>query len=176
MTVVYPEGTPTLGNTSITAVLAVADEDSPKLATEINAATSVNISCYLYDDGWTPGGTQTKQTKKRRLCSKRDVEQLFTATYTIGALRYTHDPQAADAGAGNEARELMQAGTKLYLIERQGLDAREDALAVGQHTLSHYVELGEQFWSTDTDDNGEYFIMQEVAYVNDGPVRGVIVT
>lgn len=176
MTAVYPEGTPTLGNTRVTAVVAIADMTAPKVATELNAATSVDLSCYLYAEGWSPSGTQAKQTKKRRLCTRRDVESLHTVTYTIGALRYTHDPQAPDSATGNEARELLQQGMKVYLSERQGKDAVDEPNVVGDRFRSHYLELGEQFESADTDENGEYYIMQEVAYVNDGPVVGVAVT
>lgn len=176
MTVVQPEGTPTLGNTKVAAVVTVADLAAPKLATEINAVTSVDISCYLYADGWTPSGSQAKQARKRRLCSRKDVESLHTVTYTIGALRYSHDPQAADAAAGNEARELLQQGVLINLVERQGLDALEDPFTVAERVRTHYVELGEQFESADTDENGEFYIMQEVSYVNDGPVVGIIAT
>lgn len=175
MTIVYPEGTPTLGNTKVKVALAVANMASPSLATEVDAATSVDLSCYFYADGWTPSGSQSKQTKKRRLCSKRDVEQLFTATYTVGALRYLHDPQGADTDTGNEGRELLKAGTKLYFIERHGKDAEDEPFAAGDRVRVHYLEVGEQFESIDTDDNGEYFILQEVAYVNDGPVSGTLV-
>lgn len=174
MTVVYPEGTPTLGNVKVKAVASIADLTAPKLATEIDAGTSVDISCYLYADGWTPSGSTAKNTKKRRLCSRRDVEQLSVTTYSVGALRYTHDPQGADADTGNEARELLQEGTKIYFVERQGLDALDEPFAVGDRVLTHYLELGAQIESNDTDENGEFYIMQEVVYVNDGPKVGIV--
>ena len=65
-------------------------------------------------------------------------------------------------------------GTKVYIIERQGGDAETDAWAAGDHVLTHYVELGEQFRLPDPDENGEFFIQQEVAYVNSGPVAGIL--
>lgn len=177
MTVIYPEGTPTLGNTKVQAVVTIADATAPKLATEINAATSVEISCALLAGGWTPDATTAKGERARRLCSKKGREVLNITTYTIGALQYVHNPQADDTAAGNETRELLVEGTKIHLLERQGLDAEDDAWAVGQHTIDHYVVLGPQIRSGDrTDENGEFFITQELVYVKDGPVNGVIAT
>lgn len=174
MTVVYPEGTPTLGNVKVKAVASIADLTAPSLATEVNAATSVDISCYLYADGWAPSGATAKSTKKRRLCSKSDVEQIDVTSYTVAALRYTHDPQGADTDTGNEARELLAEGTKLYFVERQGLDAMDVDFTVADRVRTHYLELGPQIESIDTDENGEFYIMQEVVYVNDGPKVGTI--
>lgn len=174
MTTVYPEGTPTLGNTKVAVAVAVASLTAPKLATEVNAATSVDISCYLLSDGWAPTGEQAVNTKKRRLCSKKDAEQLGPTTFRVSALRYIHDPQGADADPGNEARELLKEGTKLYFIERQGLDAQDEPFAALDRVRTHYLQLGEPVESIDTDDNGEFYITQSVVYVNDGPVVGIL--
>lgn len=177
MTVIYPEGTPTLGNVKVKAVVSVADMAAPKLATEINAATSVDLSCFLQKEGWAPAASTAKGTRKDRLCSKTSAEQFNRTTYTIGALRYVHDPTANDAAAGNEARELLQEGLKIYLIERQGLDAEDVAFAVADRVRTHYVELGPQIESMDPDDNGEFFIMQDVVYVtSQGPIVGAVAT
>lgn len=175
MTVVMPEGTPTLGAVKVKAVLSVTDTAAPKLATEINAGTSVDISCHLLADGWMPSAETAKTTKKRRLCSKSDTEQLSTTTYRVGALRYIHNPQAADAAANNEARNLLKSGLKFYFVERHGLDAQTGAFAVGQHVRTHYLVLGPQIRMNDPDENGEFYILQEVAYVAaGGPVDGIV--
>lgn len=172
-----PEGTPTLGAVKVKAVTAVADPTAPKLATEINAVTSVDISCHLLVDGWTPSAETAKQTKKRRKCSKKDTEQLGVTTYRLAALRYIHNPQAADATAGNEARQLLKAGLKFHFIERQGKDAQTAPFAVTDRVRDHYVVLGPQIEMDDPDENGEFYIYQEVAYVTaDGPTPGVVAT
>lgn len=177
MTVVYPEGTPTLGNTKVAAVLSVAAIAAPKLATEISAVTSVDLSCYLMASGFNPTATTNKGTKPRRLCSKRTLEQFNASTYGFDALQYVHNPQGADIAVGNEARKLLVEGTKLYLVERQGLDAQNDGWTVAEQVITHYVEMGPQIRSGDrTDENGEFYITQEVVYLNNGPVNGVIAT
>ena len=177
MTVVYPEGTPTLGNTKVTAVLSVANLAAPKLATEIGAVTSVDLSCYLMASGFNPTATTNKGTKPRRLCSRRTLEQFNATTYGFDALQYVHNPQGADIAVGNEARKLLKEGVKVYLIERQGLDAQTDTWTVGEFSIGHYIQLGPQIKSGDrTDENGEFYITQEVIYLNDGPVDGIIAT
>lgn len=175
MTVVFPEGTPILGNTKVLATPAVASMAAPSLATEIGAATAVDLSCYLLPDGWNPTGTQGKGTRPRRLCSKTTQERLNTVAWAGPTLRYIHDPQGADADAGNEARELLVEDATLYFIERMGLDAQDDPFTATERVRTHHLRLGAQIPSGDrTDENGDFFIMQETEYVNEGPVDGVV--
>lgn len=175
MTLVMPEGTPTLGAVKVKAVAAVAVLTAPKLATEINAVASVDVSCHMLADGWNPSAETAKQTKKRRLCSKKDTEQLSTTTYRLAALKYVHNPQAADAAPANEARQLLKEGLKFYFVERQGKDAQTAPFAVADRVRTHYVVLGPQIEMNDPDENGEFYIYQEVAYVTaDGPTPGVV--
>ena len=177
MTIVMPEGTPTLGAVKVKAVLAVTAIAAPRLATEINAVTSVDVSCHLLADGWLPSAETAKQTKKRRLCSKKDTEQIGVTSYRVAALKYVHNPQLADAGAGNEARQLLKEGLKFYFVERQGKDAQTAPFAVADRVRTHYLVLGPQIEMDDPDENGEFYVYQEVAYVTaDGPTPGVVAT
>lgn len=172
MTVVFPESTPVLGNIKIKVCVAIADMTAPKLATEINAATSVDMSCAFTADGWKPSKTQNKGTKKRRLCSKSDVEQLNPALNAIDQLIYSlGDPQNPE----DTIATLMADGAKLYVVERLGMDAEDTAFAVGQKVRTHYIELGESYPMYDTsDDNAEFLTCQNAVYVARGPVDGVI--
>lgn len=173
MTTVYPEGTPTLGNTKLAALVAVAAPAAPKLATEINAATSVEISCFVYPAGWNPTGTQGKGTKPLRLCTKTQRDSLNRIAWTAPTLQYVYDPQAADSAVGNEAKELLVEGAIVYIVERRGIDS-DDPFATTQQVRTHHLRLGAQIPSGDlTDENGEFFITQETEYVTD-PVDGVI--
>lgn len=176
MTLVYPEGTPTLGNTKV-AILASAPADLTAigLAADIGAATTVDASLHLYPAGWAPTATTNKGEKPARLGSKRTLQTFNRTAFDLGDLQYVHDPQEVDSAAGNEVRELLQPGAKVVIVERQGLDAEDDAFAVGDHYIAHYVEVNEQIRSGDrTDENGEFFITQSAIYVNDGPVYGVL--
>lgn len=175
MTVVFPEGTPTLGATKVQAVVSIAAPAAPKLATEINAATSVEISCYLMANGWNPDASTAKGTKAPRLCSKTQQEQLNRTTWTIPDLMYTYDPQGADSAPGNEAKELLVEGARIHFLERRGPDAQDDPFAVGNRTRDFYLELGPQIDSGElTDENGEFYIKQSVVLVGERPVAGVV--
>lgn len=175
MTVVYPEGTPTLGATKVKAVLAITDLEAPSLADEIDDASSVDISCFLYPAGWSPTGTTAKGTKPNRLCSKTTIEQLNRTTWTLGDLQYVYDPQDDDSADANAAKAILTEGTSVYLVERIGLDSDDEAFAVGQQVRVHYVTLGAQIPMGDrADENAEFYIMQSLVYKNSGPVDGVI--
>lgn len=176
MSIAIPEGTPTLANTKLKAILSIANQAAPKKATEIDAVTSLDFTVYAFADGWAPTGSQAKGTARRRMASARSVERLNTVTYSLAALQYSHDPKTADSAPGNEARELLKAGLKIFFGEGQGIDGEEGEFEVGDQMRSHYVELGEQIWSGDqTDENGEFFIMQELVYVTTrGPVIGTV--
>jgi len=176
VTVVSPEGTPTLGNTKVQAVVSIATMTAPKIATEVKAATSVDGSFYLYPAGWTPNGDTPKGQKPPRLGSKKTAESLNRTQYTIGALQYVHDPQTADSAPGNEMRELCQSGQEIFFVERMGPDAETVDWTVGQRVLVHHLRLGPQIESGDrTDENGEFFISQAAVYVTgDGPVVGIL--
>lgn len=176
MTVVYPEGTPTLGNTKVVAAVAVADMEAPSLATEIDAGTSVDMSCFLLNNGWNPDATTAKGTKQPRLCSKTQQEQLNRTTWTIPDLMYSYNPQEDDTDPDNAAKALLTEGTRVYFVERRGLDAQDDAMAVGDRTRTFLLELGPQIDSGDlTDENGEYYIKQSAVLLGEAPVRGVVV-
>jgi hypothetical protein len=176
VTLVIPEGTPTLGNTRVKVLVTMPSLTAPSLATAINAVTAIEISCHLFPEGWNPTGTTAVGTRRARLCQKSQVEVLNRTTYAAGALQYVFNPQLADAGVGNEAKLLLVQGAKLYFVERLGLDSQTVAWAATQRIRTHYLELGPQIVSGDrTDENGEFFITQTAVYVNGaGPVDGVI--
>lgn len=172
MSIIYPESTPVLGNVKVKVCVAVADMTAPKLATEINAGTSIEMSCAFMAAGWTPTASQGKGTKMRRLCSKSDVEQLNPALFSVGALQYSlGDPQDEET----TIKSLLVEGAKLYFVERLGLDAEDTAFAVSQAVRTHYLELGCPYRVYDTTaDNGEFYVQQEVVYVSRGPIDGVV--
>lgn len=165
---------PALGNVKVLAAVSLAAPAAPALATELSAATTIELSCALMSDGFKPNADQSKTTKRRRLCSKSDSEILGPTTYKFDKLMYsTGDPQDPDT----DTVDLMVEGAKVYLVERLGLDA-DDALAVAQKVRTHYVELGAPVRVYDAGaDNGEFYIEQELVYVGGtGPVDGAIAT
>lgn len=176
MTIYYPEGTPTLGNIKVVAAVAVADETAPKLATEVKAASSVELSMALYPAGWNPGATVNKGTKPPRLGSTTQQEQFNRTTYTLASLQYVYDPQADDTDPNNAAKAMLTEGSEVYILEGRGISAEEGDFAVGTRTRSHHVRLGPQIPQGDTtDENGEFYMLQDITYVGSGPIDGVVV-
>lgn len=177
VTFVYPEGTPTLGNTKVIACAAVTNKAAPSLATEINAVTSVDMSGYFIAGGWNPDATTAKGTKLARLFSKTTQERFNKTSWVISDLMYTHDPQAAIGAAGNEAKNLLVPGAHIIFLERRGLDAQTVAMATTQKTRAFILELGPQIDSGDlTDENGEYYIKQAAILIGEAPIAGVVAT
>ena len=176
MTIIMPDGVPTLGATAVKAVVAVADMTAPLLATELEATSSVDISLFLSAAGWNPNAASNKGTRPARLGSKTQRDTFNRTTYSLATLQYVYDPQGDDTVAENKAKALLLEGVTIYLVERLGLDAEDDAWAVGQKTRTHKVTLGVQSVGGDrTDENGEFVLMQDAIYANlEGPVDGTI--
>lgn len=176
MTVVFPEATKVQGNTSVTVVQTIADMAAPKLATEINAATSVNVSCFLYS-----GGVGTSTTNKgeapRRLCTTETFQQFGNTTYEVTDLMYVYDPQGDDADEANEAKAALTEGSDVYLVIRKGLDAQSTAYATTQQVDVWHVRLGPQNRSqTGDDDFSEFAITQSVIVLESPEYDAAIVT
>lgn len=165
MVVIMPEGVPVLGNTSVRWVATIADAAAPKLATELNAASpaSLDISCYLLADAWEPAQDVSKGSAPRRLCERSQFERFTTTTVQLGDLRYVISPQAAAASDGKKAYEVLTEGLSGYFVERLGLDAKTSAWAVGQFVNVIPVTLGPRLIVGDTDENGDYTVMQPVS-------------
>lgn len=165
MTVIYPEATPAYGNTSVTAVLTIAAPTAPDLSSEVNAVSSVDVSCYLYGD-FSASSNTNKGNAPQRLCTTDQLEQLGSTTYTVADLQYLYDPQEDDADEANKAKVTLAEGVELWLVERNGLSAREVDKAAGQLVNLHHVRLGKQNRTKAGDGEfTEYSITQSVIYI-----------
>jgi hypothetical protein len=172
MTVIFPEATQVYGNTSVTVVQTMAVPSAPDLSTDINAVTSVNVSCFLYS-----GGVGTSTTNKgeapARLCTTSRLQNFGTTTYEVTDLQYTYDPQAALSVEANDARNVLTEGSEVYLVIRRGLNAQDTAYAAGQYVDVWHVRLGPQNKTqTGEGEFDEYSITQSVVAM-EPPVEDV---
>lgn len=174
MTVVYPEGTPTLGNTKLKAGIVIPTNlASPSLATHVNAASSVELTGHLFAADWNPMGSQGKGQRAVRLGATFTRDALARAQWAAPTLKYIYKPELADNGVGNEAKQLLVEGTVVVLYERRGKDA-DIAWAAADRVRVHHVRVGAQIPLGDAaDENGEFHILQETEYIV-FPVDGVI--
>ncbi len=143
MTVVFPTGVTAEGNVKAVVVAAIADKAAPKLATEINAASSVDISGYVMAGQFTPGGEQASG-QNRRLGSKQTFQRLGRENPTFGDLQYVYYPQATAPDANNKAFETLVNLYTGFIVIRYGLDAQTTAFAVSQKVDVWPVEFGVQ--------------------------------
>ncbi|MDF1705014.1 MAG: hypothetical protein P1U38_09595 [Aeromicrobium sp.] len=173
-TPVFPPGITVRGNVKLAFVTTLADPTAPKL-TEINAGSSVDISCMLATDGWKPALEQNKGNVPRRVCSKNDREVLGAEKYTFPNLHYSNNPQGEDGSPGVKASETLVPGTTGYVVERLGLDSIEDDFAIDDYVNVWAITLGAQLDDYDlTDEFGEFWITQGVVAAGTGaPLRRV---
>lgn len=172
MTVIYPEATPVQGNTKVQAVLSIADTSAPSLASEINAASSVDLSCFLRD--WNPEITNNSGTSPARLCTTVQLPVEGNTQFQPIEVRYVYDPQAADSTDDNKALALLVRGTEFYAVVRKGLDAQNTDWATTQHVEVWRFRCGRQNrLRSGEDEFGEYEIVQQIFPLTE-PDYGVV--
>lgn len=172
MTVTFPEAVKAQGNISVRVVQTIADPTAPKLATEINAATSVDVSCFLYGGG-IGTSTQNKGEAPRRICATDTFQEFGNTTYEVSDLQYAYDPQLALSAAVNKARQILEPGTEVWLVVRLGLAANSEAWAEGQIVDLWHVRLGRQNKTTTGDAEFDQLSITQGAIVLEPPVEDV---
>jgi hypothetical protein len=173
VTIVFPEATKAQGNTSVAVVQTIAIPGAPDLSSEIQAASTVIASCYLYSGGVGTTST-TKGEAPRRVCTTNSYQQFGNTTYEVSDLQYVYSPQGADAEA-DAMRDALTEGSEVFLVVRRGLPAETTAFAAGQKVDVWKVRLGPQN-KTQTGDGeyDEYSITQSVIVIDD-PVEDVAI-
>ncbi|GGM27148.1 hypothetical protein GCM10011608_09940 [Micromonospora sonchi] len=124
MTQPMPMAVTTNGTVAVRFVPAIADPAAPTV-TEVNAVSSVDLSCYLTGDGYN-AETSENTVEDPRLCSKQIFEARGDYTDTL-ELTYVFNPASPD---DDEARTTLPPGTAGFLVTRWGVDS-EDAFATG---------------------------------------------
>jgi hypothetical protein len=175
MTVLFPEATKAQGNISVTVAPSVADTSAPSLATDINAAGSVNVSCFLYDNGSIVSASTNKVTANPRLCTTEQFQQFGNTTYEVSDLSYVYDPQGVSSADPNKAKEALTEGAEVYLVERLGLDAQNTAYAAGQIVNIYHVRLGKQNRTRQGDAEAAEFSITQSAILLAPPVYDVAI-
>ena len=162
MPVISPAGVKAQGNVKLQWVPTIASVTAPTLA-EVNAAGSLDLSCFMTAEGWAPSVDTAKGTSTRRLCSKQLYEQFGTTTYSLSDLSYIYNPQGTANTDPMRAYEKLVPGTAGYFVARLGLDGITVEWAAGQFVSVWPVRLGERLETLDpTDEFAEILITQSV--------------
>lgn len=132
--------TPADGNTLVKLVPAIADTSAPKVATELNAASAVDISCYLSAGGWKPSLSEQVITDER-LCTTQTYEQKGRSQRGL-EVEYIDNTNSTNSTAFNKAKDTLVPGTPMFVVVRTGLPY-DTALAAGQKVTVYPVTPGE---------------------------------
>lgn len=172
MTIIYPEATPVQGNTSLLLMPTVTTPAAVSLATEVNGASAINVSCFVRD--WNPEMTSNSGNAPARLCSTVQLPVEGNTQFSPIEVRYVYDPQADDTTDDNEAKAFLVRGTEFYALVRKGFDAQATAFAATQHYELWKFRAGRQNKvRSGTDEFSEYEISQQWFPLIE-PVDGVI--
>lgn len=173
MTIIFPESVPVLGNQKLTVGAVCADMAAPKVATEINAVASLDLSLFVRD--WNPDITTNTGTAPARMGTTLDLPQEGKTQLPAIMLEYVYDPTAATSTDANKARMLLVQGTKLFGFVRKGLPYTT-AWASGQFAETWKFKCGRQnYVKSDGDDFAE-FVIQQYLFPVLAPILGTTAT
>lgn len=148
---------------------AIADIESPE-ASEINAVSAANISCYLLAEQEGVTANVEKVRLARLLCETSTSEGLGEQTWSLADITGVFDPQAASSSDGKLAWDLFQSPlTPGYLVRRQGVVAYQDNPEVvgGQFVDVFKVEVSQATpGKTANDSSGIYSFSAGVALLD----------
>lgn len=125
------------GTVRVDFVTTIANLQAPKL-TELNAVSSLDLSCYLSGDGLTTDTTQNT-IEDRRLCNKQTFERPGSLSRAL-ELQYVYNPEEP---TDDEARITLQSGVKGFIVIRWAVDA-DQPYAVGDMVDIYPVVMGAQ--------------------------------
>lgn len=104
------------GNVKVSWVTTITNQAAPAI-TELNATSSVDLSCYLTADGLTTGSDEQGVTDDR-LCSTQTYEKPGRFSDTL-ELMYVYQPQVP-AAADNKAFFTLVQLTSGFIVIRWG--------------------------------------------------------
>jgi hypothetical protein len=132
-----PISTPVDGNIKVMWVEAIADPANPT-DTELNAGTSLDLSCYLTDEGYQPSVEETAIDDKR-LCQRQDFERRGRFKHSLEIAYVTNPTDPSD----DDAQANLTPGTEGWIVVREGADY-ETAFANGDLVDVYPVQCGKQ--------------------------------
>lgn len=121
-------------------VTTLANPAAPSVASEINAGTTIDVSCYL-TGGFAPEASVATITDDR-LCLSVVLEDKGVTTWSIGDLEYIWDPQNP-ASLSNKVYAGLPEDATGYFVARYGMSV-DTAAAAAQKGFVFPVKLGPQ--------------------------------
>lgn len=126
MPTTVPAATPSDGYFCLWWVTTIASVTAPKAATEIGAASSVDLTCYLKEP-WG-ASTSVESVEDWRACLRNVLATPGTTKTDLQDLIITHKVQVAGDTA-NKAYAALTVNAQGYLVARYGVDVDTAAAA-----------------------------------------------
>lgn len=169
---IRPAGVSAFGNEKWIVVPkgVILDPENPT-EDEINDPTALDISGFLYVDGFDGLTSDTTRVNApRRIMDRSQNQSLGTTTRTMGDLIYTLSPQSADNSDEKKAYTTLLEGLEFDLVWGPGLDKDAD-VAGGDFVKVIPITLGPQDeTTTGRGEEGEFAVRQAVG-ITDIPTR-----
>jgi hypothetical protein len=122
-------------------VPTIASVSAPAV-TEVNGASSLDVSLMVYNTSGLPDQSTNRVTKTKRLGDTVLYEQIGDTTQTGFDMIFSFDAQGAALSDGVKAWEKFGAGGVTgYMVRRVGLPVGSD-FATGQFVDVYPVEIG----------------------------------
>lgn len=129
---IKPSKKTALGKDTYWIVPAIANLAAPT-ALEINAATGLNVTCFMLDDQEGMTGDTGKVELQRLLCETSTSESLDQTKWSMPNMRLVLDPQAAAGANDKKAWVMLKDGYTGFLVRRQNVvSVTDSAVTVGQ--------------------------------------------
>lgn len=136
----FPPGVKVQGNQKIIAMLAVASEAAPSVATDVNAATSVELTEALYGTWNAPVNVDTGSAPAR-IGTQAVLPEEGNANRQVIPITFPVDPSKPKSDPVNKVWATLTAGTILEVFVRNGT-AKDTDFAAGDTGLTYKVRVG----------------------------------
>lgn len=160
MTILEPEGVLAYGMTTVILAPTIADPETEVVITEANGVGTINASCFLYADV-VATTTDNKIDRDRPICRRKRIQAFGEETTEVTDLMYSEDPQGASSTDGNKVKTALPKGTEIYVIERRGLPADTEVIAVDDIVNIYLVEVGTPNRTKSSDGEGGVFTITQ---------------
>lgn len=138
------DGVSTNETEAVTLVADIADPaNGLSLATEYNAATSVDLECLMVEKVNPDGSVEL--TTLRRACSTKGRQRAGVETRTVADIVAVYDPQDLAAPV-SAAYAALTKNSEWFLVIRRGIHldtapTAGDLVTIYKVTVTHRVEL-----------------------------------
>jgi hypothetical protein len=173
VTMLNPEATFVLGNIKLKLATAIANMASPSLASEVNAAGSLDVSLFVVGD-FEPTFEPNVGNAPPRLATKLQLPTEGLVQLQPITVEYVYGPQALDTADVNKAKAFLLRGVLFYAVERRGLDAETVAYAATQRARTWYFRAGLQNQTTSGDGEFRQFVIRQQLFPLVEPVSATI--